>query len=104
MSQPAEQAVSRLLGQLELHRLSGLLLNDGRAMPSVGVDDELAYAQLHEITAPELAVDGNVGQRQVSKPAFPLKVEADRSNLLRLQWRLRSNESALVLGRHRPAG
>jgi len=93
-----------LLGQLNLHRLAGFLLNDGRAVSGGSVDDELANAKLYEVAAAQLAVDSNVEQRQVSKAVLPLLVEADRPDLLRLQRWFGSNERALVPGNHRPCG
>ncbi len=65
MRQSGNQAFPGLLGYLKLRRLPGLLLHDGRAVPGRGVDDELADAQLHEVTTAQLAVDGKVEQRQV---------------------------------------
>ena len=63
VGQPSDQAVPRLLGKLELHRLRSLLLNDRRTAPGCSVDDELADPHLHKVAAPELAVDGEVKQR-----------------------------------------
>lgn len=67
MGQPSSQALPHLLEELELHRLLGLL-TDGCAMPGGGVHNELVDAQPYEVAAPQLAVDGEVEQRQVPDP------------------------------------
>ena len=81
MRQPGDQALTSLLGQFELHGLPGLLLHDGRTVPGRSVDDELANAQLHQVTPAQLAVDCEVEQRQVTDAAVALKGEADGPDL-----------------------
>ena len=66
MAEPSNQAVPGLFGQLELYRLASLLPNDGRAVSGGSVDDKLADAQLHEVSTAQLAVDGEIEQRQVA--------------------------------------
>ena len=88
-----------MLGQLELHGLPGLLLHDGRAMPGRGVDDELADAQLHEVTSAQLAVNGEVEQCQVTDAALALKGEADGPDLFELKGRFGSSPGAWAVSR-----
>ncbi len=90
MGQPGDQAVPGLFGQLELHRLPCLLLHDGRAVPSRGVDDELADAQPDEVTTAQLAINSEIEQGQVADPALALEVEANGPDLFRLEGRLGS--------------
>jgi hypothetical protein len=43
---------------------------------------ETANPQLHEVTAPQLAIDGKVEQRTISQPFLSIQKEADRLDLL----------------------
>jgi hypothetical protein len=53
---------SGLLGDLELHRPTRLLLNDGRAVTDPTADADIVNLQPHEIAAPKFAVDREVEQ------------------------------------------
>lgn len=100
MGQPGDQAFPGLMGQLELHGLPGLLLRDGRAVPDRGVDDELADAQLHEVTTAQLAVYGELEQRQVADAALALKGEPDEPDLFGLEGQLGPDKGTRVPGHH----
>ena len=53
---------SGLLGDLELHRPTRFLLNDGCAVTDTTADADILALQSHEIAAPEFAVDREVEQ------------------------------------------
>ena len=104
MGRPGDQALPRLFGKLELHRLVGLLLNDRGAVPSRGVYHELTNAELNQVTAAQLAIDGKVKHSKVANPRLPLEVEADRPDLLRFQRWFRPDKGSLVPRHHRAIG
>jgi hypothetical protein len=58
ISKSRYQAFPLLVGQLELHRLVGLLLNDRGTVPSRGVYYQLTNAELNQVTPAQLAIDG----------------------------------------------
>jgi hypothetical protein len=93
---PARHSLSGLFGDLELYGSLGLLLHDdGPSGHAISVRD-VSDAQLHEITGPELTVDGEVEHGELSG-AFPkLKANADGPDILEAQRRLLTNELALV--------
>jgi hypothetical protein len=62
VGKPRPDRGSGLLGNLELHRTSRLLLNDGRAVTDPTADADILDLQPHEIAAPEFAVDHEVEQ------------------------------------------
>src|SRR5215472_6591707 len=69
---------SGLLGDLELHRPAGLLLNDGRAVTDPAANADIVDLQPHEIAAPEFAVDREVEQGEVAGSALHLEPNPDR--------------------------
>ena len=52
-----------LLGDLERHRLPGLLLNNRGSRPEGSTQQNVLYANLDDVTAAELAVDRQVEER-----------------------------------------
>jgi hypothetical protein len=68
---------SGLLGDLELHRTARLSLNYGRAVTDPTADADIVDLQLHEIAAPEFAVDRKVEQGEVAGSAFHLESDPD---------------------------
>src|SRR5438067_12203842 len=61
---PGGDRVPRLLGDLKLHRLLGLLLHDNRAGGDVTALDHIMDAKPDQIAPAQLAVDGEVKQRE----------------------------------------
>jgi hypothetical protein len=66
-----------LLRDLELDRSAGFLLNDRGTVLHTTADAEVAGAELHEITAAQLAVDSEIEQRKIACPLFKLEPDAD---------------------------
>ena len=59
----------------------------------------IEYAQGHEITAAELAVDGQIEHGQVTGALLELEFRAYRPNVAWPQWWLRAGHFTLVPGR-----
>jgi hypothetical protein len=79
--QPGQQARTRIGHQLELHRLTGLRLDDDRPSSDLPAQDDIADFDLHNIAAAELAVDRQVEKRPVSRAAVLVEKEADGPDL-----------------------
>lgn len=88
VSGPPDPGVDRLTGgrrDLEPDRCLGLLLDDHRPHPSVPNLRDVTDLQAHEVTTPELRVDGQVEERQVT--AAPGDLEADPIAQTSFGWR-----------------
>ncbi|MBD2751201.1 hypothetical protein IC232_31710 [Microvirga sp. BT688] len=48
---------------------------------------EIVDPDLHDVSAPQLAVDRQIEQRSVSDPSLPVKTEADGPDVLRFERR-----------------
>jgi hypothetical protein len=57
---PCRDRVSRLFGDLELHRSLGLLLHDNRSRGDVTALDHIVDAESNQIATAQLAVDREV--------------------------------------------
>jgi hypothetical protein len=84
--EPGERAFTGLIGELELNRLLGFPLDDGRTVPDFGVQTNQPIFSLMR-SAPELAGDRQVKHGQVADPTLALEVKADGPNLFRLEGR-----------------
>lgn len=95
---PEAQALTSSLTDLERNRRSGLLLDDRRPLVDLSANDNIADAQLNNVTATKLAVDRNVEHRPVSNPLLMFEVEAYLPDLLRLKRSLRPDRATGVPG------
>jgi hypothetical protein len=57
---------------------------------------DVAYPQLHEIAGPELAIDSQIKQGEISATTSDLESYANRPYLLELEWALLAHELSLV--------
>lgn len=80
--QPCCEARAGVRGNFKLHGPPGLPLNDHCAVTNFGSGHEVADLELHQIAAPQLAVDREVEQGSVAQPLLAIKEEPDRPNLL----------------------
>ncbi|VXC61504.1 hypothetical protein SPHINGOAX6_30130 [Sphingomonas sp. AX6] len=96
--QPRGKAPTRVSGNFELHRPTSLLLDYHSASPNILPGYETADPQLHEVAAPQLAIDGKVKQRAISQPLLSIKKEADRPDLLLRERSLRANRFTGIPG------
>jgi hypothetical protein len=70
--QPSEQACSDVSSELELNRPTCFLLNDDSSCANVRARDQVADPDLHQVTPAKLAVDRQIKQRAITKPALPI--------------------------------
>jgi hypothetical protein len=77
-------------GQLEANRMTGLPLPDSRSVKRVSVGCHVLDAQSDEIAPAQLAVDGEIEERQVSYAPLQPQSGADGPNMADPQWRLRA--------------
>src|SRR5437868_5847199 len=75
--EPVSERATCLGRNFELHRATGLLLNDSRPLPQRGSRHDVREPQGNHVAAPELAVQGDVEERQVTDAALNLKAHAD---------------------------
>src|SRR5580692_5037636 len=85
-----------LFGDLEPYRSTGLLLADRRTLNGVSVWGNVLDFESDDIATTQLAIDGEIEQRQVALAVCHLKLSADRPDVLRPQRRLGSGQLALV--------
>ena len=82
---PGGDRVSRLLGDLKLHRPLGLLLHDNRARGDVTALDHIVDAKPDQVASAQLAVDGEVEQREFPGSMIQLQSNPDGPDLLQFQ-------------------
>jgi hypothetical protein len=87
-----------LFGDLELDRPAGLPLDHRGAVLDTPPDAYVAHPQPHEVAAPQLAINGEIEEREVASTLFKLEADADRPNLLRLERAFLAGEAAFVPG------
>src|SRR6266700_1951695 len=86
---PGTDRVPRLFGDLELHRPLGLLLHDNRAWGDMTAREHIANLKPHQIAPAQLAVDGEIEQREFAGSMIQLQSNPDGPDLLQLQrWLL----------------
>ena len=98
------ERVARHLGQLEADGPAGLALADSGAVDGVAVGRHVIDAQRDQIAAAQLAVDGEVEQRQVAGTPLQLQLRPDGPHVAGPQRRLGTGELALVAGLPRGLG
>jgi hypothetical protein len=57
---PLGEGFSGMLVNLELDRLVGFLLHDHSAGLHLGAVGDIGHLQFHQVTTPELAIDGEI--------------------------------------------
>src|SRR5262245_55032381 len=88
----------RCLGQLEPHRATRFLLPDRSPVSRISTRRNVIDLERDDIATAELAVDGEIEQSEVTETTFDLELCPDRPDVLRAEWRLRSDDLALVPG------
>ncbi|EMD82377.1 hypothetical protein C725_2098 [Pacificimonas flava] len=64
-----------------MHGTIGLLLDDDGSIANISACDDIADLDLDQVTAAQLAVDGEVEKCFVPQSAFAVEMEADRPDL-----------------------
>src|SRR4030095_14335178 len=88
---PGTDRVPRLFGDLELHRPQGLLLHDDRARADMTALEHIANVKPHQVAPAQLAVDGEIEQREFPGLDDPVAVESG--------WPRSPSASAVASGR-----
>src|SRR5207342_1237529 len=91
---PVTDRLPRLFGDLELHRPLGLLLHDNRAWDDMATLEHIANVKSHQIARAQLAVDGEIEQREFAGAMIELQSNPDGPDLLQLQWWLLADQLA----------
>lgn len=99
--QPVLQRCARLLGDLELHWTASLVLDNCGPVSHVTTYADVIDPKADKVAAPELAVDGEVEQREIACAVLDLKSDTNGPDLLRPQGTLLADETALVPRRTR---
>jgi len=85
---PGGDRLPGLVGQLELHRLPGLVLQDDGAMGNGAALGDVTDAMVDPVAAAQLAVDGEVEEGEVAQLIGELRADPDGPDLAQLQRRL----------------
>jgi len=85
---PGGDRLPGLVGQLELHRLLGLVLQDDGAMGNGAAVGDVTDATADHVAAAQLAVDGEVEEGEVAQLIGELRADPDGPDLAQLQRRL----------------
>ncbi len=93
---PGSDRVPRLLGDLELHRPVRLLLHDNRAWGDMTALEHIANVKPHQVAPAQLAVDGEIEQREFPGLMIQLQSNPDGLDLLQLQRRLLADQLPFV--------
>jgi hypothetical protein len=88
---PRQQAGPSVWKQFELNRPTCFLLHHDRTRSDLPAGDKVADLHLHQVAAPEFAVDRQVEQRPISQAAALIEVKSDLPYLLRFQRALRAD-------------
>jgi hypothetical protein len=95
---PIPDCRSRLLGDLELNRPVGFHLDHGGAVAHMASHGHVVDPEANQVATAQLAVDGEIEQREVATPLFELKPDADCPDVQRA---LLANQAPLIPGRFR---
>src|SRR5208337_4350443 len=85
---PGSDRVPRLLGDLKLHRSLRLLLHDNRAWSDMNALDHITNAKPDQVASAQLAVDGEVEQREFTSSMIELQSNPDGPDFFQLKGRL----------------
>lgn len=83
--EPCLETFSRLGHDLELHRPSRFLLNDGRAVTDLTAANDIPDPDLDEVAPPQLAVDRQIKQSAIAKPFVLVEIKADCPDISQFQ-------------------
>ena len=87
---------TELVGQLKPHRPTSLLLPNSRAVHRVAAWRYIVDTNGYHVAATQLAVDGEIEQREIPLATLHLQLGSDRPDMTGPQRRLSANELALV--------
>ena len=94
--QPLLQRDAGLLHDLELNRTAGFVLDNRRSVSHVAACRDVVDPKADEVAAAQLAVDGEVEQREIALAVLNLKSDPYGLDLFRPKRTLLANETAFV--------
>src|SRR5271165_6351289 len=94
--QPLLQRGAGLLHDLELNGPAGLVLDNRRPITHAPACGDVVDPKANEIAAAQLAIDGEIEQRQIARVVLHLKPDTNGPDLFRPQGTLLADEAALV--------
>jgi hypothetical protein len=96
LGKPGSDRGSGPFGNFELTRPARLFLNDGCAVSNTAASADIVDLWSDEITASELAIDGEIEQREVTRSLLELEPHPNCPDIFRLQRTLLPGETPLV--------
>src|SRR5919106_2908501 len=90
--------LTRLLGDLEPDRKTGLALPNGRAVDGIAMWCDVLNLEAHHVAPAQLAIDREIEERQVPGAPCELQPRPNGPDVLRLERWLRSDQLTLVPG------
>ena len=75
---PSRDGFPRPLGDFEAHRPPGFALDDRGAALDLSGRIDVGDLQLHQVASAQLAVDGEIEERQLASPLCDLEADRDR--------------------------
>src|SRR5487761_2049054 len=93
---PCRDGVPCLLSDLELHRPPGLLLHDDCTGSDVTALDDIVHAETDQITATQLAINGEVEQREFARSMIQPQPNPDGPDFLQLKRGLLAKQLTFV--------
>jgi len=94
--EPCHECDLRLFGDLKLDGPHCFLLDNGRSIPDRTTRPKVLDSQSDAIPSTELAIDGEIEQRQLSDCPTHFETNSDRSYIFRLKRPLLANENTFV--------
>ena len=88
--------LTRVLGDLEPDRATGLVLPNGRPVNRIAMWCNVLDPEAHHVAATQLAIDREIEERQIPRPPCELQPRPNGPDVLRLEWWLWSDQLALV--------
>ena len=88
---PCMDSFPGLLGQFKLNRTPRFLLHNNSTLSDAAGHDNITDPQGHQVTTAELAINGQVKQRQVTSLSMDLQLNSDCPDIFGFQrWFLAS--------------
>ena len=96
LDHPSADRDTSLLGDLKLHRALRFLLENHRALCHTITVGDVPYAHFDQIAGSQLAVDGEIKQREIAGRAAKLEADADRPDIAKPEGCFLTYEFAFV--------
>src|SRR5258707_15882009 len=93
------KGLTRLLGQLETDRATGLLLSDRCSIECIAVGGHVIDPHRNDVAAAQLAIDRKVERCEIAHAPFDLQLCPNGPDVAQSERRFRSYELSLVPGR-----